>query len=155
MAPTAASGKSIVVNGDFSAIEPGGLPSGWDARGGQVVTEKGETFFRSEGPSCKQIIAVPPEAKTVRLTGKMRCGDFVADRNDTFQGIDIALLSKGGAANGTYLINNIIKGGSKTWRKVDETKTIPPGTTQFEIGLTRWGAVSATVDYDDIELVFR
>ena len=39
--------------------------------------------------------------------------------------------------------------------KVDVTKTIPPGTTQLQIGLTRWGAVSATVDYDDIELVFR
>ncbi len=155
MAPTAASGKSIVVNGDFSAIEPSGLPSGWDTKGGKVVTEKGETFFRSEGPSCNQTIAVPPKAKTVRLSGKMRCGDFVVDRNETIQGIDIAVLAKGGTNNGGYLINNVVKGGSKTWRKVDVTKTIPAGTTQLHIGLTRWGAVSATVDYDDIELVFR
>jgi hypothetical protein len=148
-------GKSVLVNGDFSKIEGDSSPVGWEGSKGKVVTERNETFLRLADGSCRQKIPVPAGAKNVRVSGRMRSADFLAETNGKFQSMDIAVLAVGGSKSGGFIMNLMVRGGSRTWTKVNETKPIPPDTKELEVSLTRWDARSATIDYDDVELIFR
>jgi hypothetical protein len=148
-------GKSVLVNGDFSKIEGDSSPVGWEGSKGKVVTERNETFLRLEDGSRRQKVPVPAGAKTVRVSGRMRSADFLAEANGKFQSMDIAVLAVGGSKSGGFIMNLMVRGGSRSWTKVNETKTIPPDTKELEVSLTRWDARSATIDYDDVELIFR
>jgi len=148
-------GKSVLVNGDFSKIEGDSSPVGWEGSNGKVVTERNETFLRLQDGSRRQKVPVPTGAKTVRVSGRMRSADFLAESNGKFQSMDIAVLAIGGSKSGGFVMNLMVRGGSRSWTKKNETKPIPPGTKELEVSLTRWDARSATIDYDDVELVFR
>lgn len=148
--------KNLVINGDFAKTEADGQPSHWETKGtAKVVSEGGQSFVRLTDRGCKQSFEVPKGAKTYTVSAKMRSADFVATPTGSLKGMSLSIMGKGAAYTGDWISNSTIKGPSKAWKKLNETKGIPPGVTEIELHLTRWDCVSATIDYDEVELSFK
>ncbi len=149
-------GKNAVVNGDFSQHE-NGQPKGWSGHNGVVVTEGSETFLRAANADGRkhQIIKIPAGAKTMKVSGRMRSTNFLAAPDDKFQSMDIGVLAKHAGGRTAYLVNLMVRGGSKRWTKLERQVELKPDVTEVEVLLGRWGVESATIDYDDIEITFK
>lgn len=69
--------------------------------------------------------------------------------------MSISVMGKGETYKGDWISNSTVRGPSKAWKKISETKGLPVSVTEIEIHLTRWDCQSANIDYDDIELSFK
>ena len=151
-----ANSKNLVINGDFSKAESDGQPTAWESKGNaKVVVEGGQSFVRLSDRGCKQSFPVPKGAKSFTFNGRVRSDDFVATPTGNLKGMSISIMGKGETYKGDWITNVTVRGPSKAWKKLGDTKGIPPGVTEIELHLTRWDCLSANIDYDDIELSFK
>jgi hypothetical protein len=155
-------GKSMVVNGTFDVTGSNGLPAGW-------ATNSDDCFKVSrDGTNCvlhaslktvgyaaiKQEIPLPPKARTLTLSGRVR-GKAGARKPGE--------VDFGGKILGNYLDANDLPTKdwvwfqaepNEQWKTYSQTQKIPEGVKTFLVILEMKFA-AGEFDFDDIVVEFR
>ncbi|OAI57447.1 hypothetical protein AYO49_01950 [Verrucomicrobiaceae bacterium SCGC AG-212-N21] len=155
-------GKSMVVNGSFDVIGSNGLPAGWstESDGCFKVSRDGtnsvlHASLKTVGyAAIKQEIPLPPKARSVTLSGRIR-GKAGARKPGE--------VDFGGKILGNYLDANDLPTKdwvwfqaepNEQWKTYNQTQKIPEGVKTFLVILEMKFA-AGEFDFDDIAVEFR
>jgi hypothetical protein len=158
---TSAATVRPLVNGDFEDSPVGQPPAGWTAAyrtGTATVASDGkDTFLRltsnaPENAGVAQLVAIPPEAKTVTVLGRMR-GKPKNEKTDKKAAVEVSLHyqdAKGGWINAAV----VASGNSPNWHTFRRDFTLPAGAVKVEVSARSLFAVG-TFDFDEVRVEFK
>ena len=165
--------KNVIVNGDFSTVDPGGTPSGWHPRGADyqadnvpwqndasIIQEGSEKFLRFRRAASVRLsnlaptapILVPERAKSAVVSARLRVEGLVPALNyDRFPGVSIRALDVTGKSPGWV---SAASPENTRWRVFTAKLALQPGTKTLEVSLGPWAA-AGICDFDDVTVKFE
>lgn len=152
--------KSAVVNGTFDLMDSEARPSGWmTPEGIKVVRDGVNRVLHASSPApgylaVTQDILVPPKAKSVTLTGRVRGKMTSRDPNQGHFGANIAAvyLDSNGSSTSNWLM--LDGGNDEDWKTLSTTQKVPDNMKTLQLQLVL-KYVAGEFDYDDIEVEFE
>jgi hypothetical protein len=160
-AEPAASPNRPLINGDFDGSPAGQSPTGWTAAypnsGGVVFSDGKDTFLRlantqPTNAGMLQVVAVPLDAKTVTVLGRMR-GKPQNEKIEKRAAVEVALRYKD--AKGANLSAAVVaSGNSPNWHTFRREFNLPPGCAKIEVVARSIFAIG-TFDFDEVRVEFK
>lgn len=161
------SSHSAVANGDFSEGDSGALPAGWKGEGGDVevtdaavVTDGMERFLRFQRKFVQRRadlvqakeIAVPDKAKQMEYSVRIRVKGLAGEQGkNMYPGVHFIARD----ANEQEVCNTWASTKQDTsWRKLTGRLELPASVKTLRVVVGPFGSVG-TIDFDDLEVVFR
>lgn len=165
--------RNAVINGDFSKVDGGGLPSGWQPKGADyqkdkvpwqndatVIQEGSEKFLRFRRTASVRLanvgpvatILVPERAKAAVVSAKLRVEGLIPGNNyDRFPGISIKAFDATGSSPGSA---SAAANENTRWRVFTAKLTLQPGAKTLDISVGP-GAAAGICDFDDVTVKFE
>lgn len=154
------SAKSAVVNGTFDIASADGHPGGWtNVEGFKVVRDGTNNVLHASAKepgyvAITQDLLLPPRARSVTLSGRVR-GKFLArDPNQGHFGANIAAVFIDSQDQTTKNWLMLDGGTDAKWKRLSVNQAIPSGMKVLQVVLVL-KYVSGEFDFDDIEVEFR
>jgi hypothetical protein len=154
--------RNWIFNGEFDQSPDGKPPLGWTPAYPtgkiSVIKNKEEAFLRLTSTSLNnagaaQLIAVPPDAKTVRLVARMRGKPKFTKKTEKHAAVEICLRYK--KASGVDLASATVSSGTpKSWQALQCEFDLPAGCKKIQLVARSLFAVG-DFDFDGIRLEFK
>lgn len=163
-APSSAAGrqntKNAVVNGTFDLADAEGHPKGWTINDSFKVARDGAnnvvraTSQVTDYREISQDIPVPPKARSVTLTVRVRGKWAASDTKQEIQGTRTSIQFIG--ADGQKMKKWVVldAGRDAAWKTLSKTDRIPEGSKAVTV-LCALSWVSGVFDFDDVAVEFR
>jgi hypothetical protein len=165
--------RNAVANGDFSKVDAGGLPTGWQPKGADyqkdnvpwqndatVIQEGAEKFLRFRRAASVRLanvapvatILVPDRAKAAVVSARLRVEGLVPGNNyDRFPGVSIKAFDATGKSPGSA---SAAATENTRWRVFTARLTLQPGAKTLDLSLGPCAA-AGICDFDDVAVKFE
>lgn len=135
-----------------------GGPSDWnlhDAQSVSIELDNGNPFIRFTAGKADQWVSLPPKAKEVTISARVRCPDFAKRSGVPTDCYDITVAAR--ATDGNELdrsvCNKQLITQEKTWKRVTATGALFPGIKDISARIRIRGI--GTLDIDDVEITVK
>jgi hypothetical protein len=153
-------GKSAVVNGTFDLADADGHPKGWTVDEAFKIARDGAnnvlraTSSVTDFKEISQEIPVPPKARSVTLSARVRGKWEASDTKQPIQGVRTSVQFVGADGQKMKVWIVLESGRDAAWKTLSKTDRIPEGSKSL-ILVCDLSWVSGKFDFDDVAVEFR